>query len=178
MIGAFVERYNSGWFLQRHGYMTPGPRPREAQPKGGLMSWPSACPQNPNRYNGESQGRSRLTASTGLTAVSGVKQCAISQTSKTSGALDPDGKGAEAGASRPSQIQTSRPLAAVRPISTATARIASRHYLHMLDDISVGAKHRENPVTEDAGAELHHHGPFQHHANAAHVRIDPSRYES
>ncbi len=23
VIGAFVERYNSGWLLQRHGYLTP-----------------------------------------------------------------------------------------------------------------------------------------------------------
>ena len=23
MIGAFVERYNSSWLLQRHGYLTP-----------------------------------------------------------------------------------------------------------------------------------------------------------
>ena len=23
VIGAFIERYNTGWLLQRHGYMTP-----------------------------------------------------------------------------------------------------------------------------------------------------------
>ena len=23
VIGAFIERYNDGWLLQRHGYMTP-----------------------------------------------------------------------------------------------------------------------------------------------------------
>ena len=23
VIGTFVERYNNGWLLQRHGYMTP-----------------------------------------------------------------------------------------------------------------------------------------------------------
>ena len=23
VIGAFIERYNSGWLLQRHGYLTP-----------------------------------------------------------------------------------------------------------------------------------------------------------
>ena len=28
VIGAFVERYNSGWLLQRHGYLTPA-RARE-----------------------------------------------------------------------------------------------------------------------------------------------------
>ena len=28
----------------------PGPRPREAQPKGGLMFKPSTCPENPDRY--------------------------------------------------------------------------------------------------------------------------------
>ena len=27
-IGAFIERYNNGWLLQRHGYMTPA-RARE-----------------------------------------------------------------------------------------------------------------------------------------------------
>ncbi len=35
MIGAFVERYNHGWLLQRHGYMTPAR---------------STCPENPDRY--------------------------------------------------------------------------------------------------------------------------------
>ena len=28
VIGTFVERYNNGWLLQRHGYMTPA-RARE-----------------------------------------------------------------------------------------------------------------------------------------------------
>ena len=28
VIGAFIERYNNGWLLQRHGYMTPA-RARE-----------------------------------------------------------------------------------------------------------------------------------------------------
>ena len=28
VIGAFIKRYNNGWFLQRHGYMTPA-RARE-----------------------------------------------------------------------------------------------------------------------------------------------------
>ena len=28
MIGAFIHRYNNGWLLQRHGYMTPA-RARE-----------------------------------------------------------------------------------------------------------------------------------------------------
>jgi len=28
VIGAFMERYNNGWLLQRHGYMTPA-RTRE-----------------------------------------------------------------------------------------------------------------------------------------------------
>ena len=28
MIGAFVQRYNSGWLLQRHGYLAPA-RARE-----------------------------------------------------------------------------------------------------------------------------------------------------
>ena len=23
VIGAFIERYNNGWLLQRHGYLTP-----------------------------------------------------------------------------------------------------------------------------------------------------------
>ena len=23
MIGTFIERYNNGWLLQRHGYLTP-----------------------------------------------------------------------------------------------------------------------------------------------------------
>ena len=23
VIGAFIKRYNNGWLLQRHGYMTP-----------------------------------------------------------------------------------------------------------------------------------------------------------
>ena len=23
VIGTFIERYNNGWLLQRHGYMTP-----------------------------------------------------------------------------------------------------------------------------------------------------------
>ena len=53
MIGAFIERYNNGWLLQRHGYMTPGPRPREKlQLQGGLMSKPSPCPEIPHRYIG------------------------------------------------------------------------------------------------------------------------------
>ena len=25
MIEAFIERYNNGWLLQRHGYLTPAP---------------------------------------------------------------------------------------------------------------------------------------------------------
>ena len=50
-IGAFIERYNNGWHRQRHGYMTPGPRPREAQPQGGLMFRPSPCPENRVRYS-------------------------------------------------------------------------------------------------------------------------------
>ncbi len=50
VIGAFIERYNNGRLLQRHGYHDPSPRPREAQPKGGLMSKPSTCPENRNRY--------------------------------------------------------------------------------------------------------------------------------
>ena len=50
-IGAFTERYNNGWHRQRHGYMTPGPRPREAQPQGGLMFRPSPCPENRVRYS-------------------------------------------------------------------------------------------------------------------------------
>ena len=37
LIRAFIERYNRGWLLQRHGYLPPGPSPREAQPQGGLM---------------------------------------------------------------------------------------------------------------------------------------------
>ena len=28
VIGPFIERYNNGWLLQRHGYMTPA-RARE-----------------------------------------------------------------------------------------------------------------------------------------------------
>ena len=28
VIGAFIKRYNNGWLLQRHGYMTPS-RARE-----------------------------------------------------------------------------------------------------------------------------------------------------
>ena len=28
MIGAFIERYNRGWLLHRHGYLTPA-RARE-----------------------------------------------------------------------------------------------------------------------------------------------------
>ncbi|WP_425155534.1 hypothetical protein [Candidatus Palauibacter sp.] len=28
VIGAFIERYNRGWLLQRHGYLTPA-RARE-----------------------------------------------------------------------------------------------------------------------------------------------------
>ena len=28
VIGAFIKRYNNGWLLQRHGYMTPA-RARE-----------------------------------------------------------------------------------------------------------------------------------------------------
>ena len=50
VIGTFVERYNNGWLLQRHGYHDPGPRPREAQPKGGLTFKPSTCPENPDWY--------------------------------------------------------------------------------------------------------------------------------
>ena len=50
MIGAFIERYNNGWLLQRHGVHDPGPRPREAQPKGGLMFKPSPCPETRVRY--------------------------------------------------------------------------------------------------------------------------------
>ncbi len=41
MIGAFIERYNNGWLLQRHGVHDPGPGPREAQPEDGLMFKPS-----------------------------------------------------------------------------------------------------------------------------------------
>ena len=55
VIGAFIERYNTGWLLQRHGYLTPAhAREREARPKGGLilMLNPSSCPGNPNRYTG------------------------------------------------------------------------------------------------------------------------------
>ena len=50
VTGAFIERYNNGWLLQRHGYLTPSPRPREAQPQGGLMFRPSPCPENRVRY--------------------------------------------------------------------------------------------------------------------------------
>ena len=38
VIGAFIERYNGGWLLQRARVSDPGPRPREARPQeGGLM---------------------------------------------------------------------------------------------------------------------------------------------
>ena len=34
VIGAFIERYNNGWLLQRHGYMTPA-RPAIQSSAGG-----------------------------------------------------------------------------------------------------------------------------------------------
>ena len=34
----------------------PGPRPREAQPEGGLMSKPSTCPENRSRYTRSCSG--------------------------------------------------------------------------------------------------------------------------
>ena len=50
VIGAFIERYNNGWLLQRKRVHDPGPCPREAQPEGGLMFKPSTCPENRNPY--------------------------------------------------------------------------------------------------------------------------------
>ena len=49
MIGAFIERYNNGWLLKRHGYMTR-PVLARTQPKGSLMFRPSTCPRNRDRY--------------------------------------------------------------------------------------------------------------------------------
>ena len=50
MIGAFVERYNNSWLLQRHGYLTPAQAREKLKPKGSMMFKPSPCPGNPNRY--------------------------------------------------------------------------------------------------------------------------------
>ena len=87
-----------------------------------------------------------MAASTGVTAVSGVKRCAIGQTSETSGALDSDAKGAESGglaAISDSDLPAPR---CCPPHLDGHRTIARRHYLHMLDDISVGAKHRDNTM--------------------------------
>ncbi|MXW09322.1 MAG: hypothetical protein F4X47_16450 [Gammaproteobacteria bacterium] len=33
VMGAFIERYNNGWLLQRHGYMTPARACQQFSPK-------------------------------------------------------------------------------------------------------------------------------------------------
>ena len=49
-IDAFIERYNRGWLLERHGYRTPAQVPSGAHPEGGMIR-PPTCPGNRNRYN-------------------------------------------------------------------------------------------------------------------------------
>ena len=38
VIGAFIKRYNNGWLLQRHGYMTPARAREKLSRRAGLMS--------------------------------------------------------------------------------------------------------------------------------------------
>ena len=37
VIGAFIERYDSGWLLQRHGYLTPAPAREKLGRKRGVQ---------------------------------------------------------------------------------------------------------------------------------------------
>ena len=48
-IDAFIERYNRGWLLERHGYRTPAQVRQAAHPEGGMIR-PPTCPGNRNRY--------------------------------------------------------------------------------------------------------------------------------
>ena len=50
VIGAFRRALQQQLAPPAPRVHDPGPRPREAQPKSGLMYKPSTCPRNPDRY--------------------------------------------------------------------------------------------------------------------------------
>jgi len=80
MIGTFIERYNNGWLLQRHGVHDPGPCPREAQPTGGLMLQPSTCPENPVRYRPSLRLALQKSTFSSLRAAAAPLQCGLRHT--------------------------------------------------------------------------------------------------
>ena len=51
MIEAFIEPYNNGWLLQRHGYMTPA-RAREKLSRKAAWCMSRPLVQNRDRYSG------------------------------------------------------------------------------------------------------------------------------
>ena len=45
LIAACIERYNNGWLLQRHGYMTPARAREKLSRRAALLGGPSPCPR-------------------------------------------------------------------------------------------------------------------------------------
>ncbi len=68
VTGAFIERYNNGWLLQRYGYMTPARAREQLSRRAGLMSKPSTCPENRDRYTSK-QGKAYQESSSVITSV-------------------------------------------------------------------------------------------------------------